>query len=34
MANQSPLDREPSRESVACPTCGYDVRLITDPTLA
>ena len=31
---QVPLDREPSRENVACPSCGYDVRLVTDPTLA
>ncbi len=33
LAPQSPLDREPSRERDACPSCGYDVRLITDPTL-
>jgi transcription elongation factor Elf1 len=33
-ASQLLLDREPSRESVICPSCGYDVRLITDPTLA
>jgi len=34
LANPSPLDRTPSQESVTCPACGEDVRLITDPTLA
>jgi hypothetical protein len=32
-ANQSPLDGAPSRETI-CPSCGYDARLVTDPTLA
>jgi endogenous inhibitor of DNA gyrase (YacG/DUF329 family) len=34
LANPSPLDRASSRESMPCPSCGEDVRLITDPTVA
>jgi hypothetical protein len=34
LASQSPLDRPPPRETVACPVCGYDIRLVSDPNLA